>query len=151
MSTMKEILRADLHTAIKARDELRSSTLRLVLAAVTTEEVAGKVARVLGDDEVRKVLAKESRKRREAAEAFAAAGRTAQAQRETAEGALLDGYLPAALTDDEIRDLVAAAIAATGAAGPAAMGQVMKAVTPVVAGRADGGRVAAEVRAQLAG
>lgn len=150
MSTMKEVLRADLHTAMKARDELRSSTLRLVLAAVTTEEVAGKSARVLTDDEVLKVLAKESRKRREAAEAFASAGRAERAEREAAEGAVIDAYLPAALTDDELRALVAAAIAGTGAAGPSAMGQVMKAVTPAVAGRAEGGRVAAEVRAQLA-
>lgn len=150
MSTMKEVLRVDLHTAMKARDELRSSTLRLVLAAVTTEEVAGKSARVLTDDEVLKVLAKESRKRREAAEAFASAGRAERAEREVAEGAVIDAYLPAALTDDELRTLVAAAIAGTGAAGPSAMGQVMKAVTPAVAGRAEGGRVAAEVRAQLA-
>jgi uncharacterized protein len=150
MSTMKELLRADLHKAMKARDELVSSTLRLALTAVTNEEVGGRQARVLSDDEVLKVLAKESRKRREAAEAFAAAGRTESADRERAEGAVLDAYLPAALTDDELRALVAAAIAETGAAGPAAMGQVMKAVTPKVAGRAEGGRVAAEVKAQLA-
>lgn len=151
MGTLKELLRSDLHTAMKARDELRSGTLRLVLTAVTNEEVAGRKARVLSDDEVRKVLARESRKRREAAAAFVAAGRREQADRERAEGAVIDAYLPAALTDDELSDLVAAAVAATGAAGPAAMGQVMKVVTPQVAGRAEGGRVAAEVRAQLAG
>jgi uncharacterized protein YqeY len=150
MTTIKESLRADLHTAIKARDELRSSTLRLVLTAVTNEEVAGKAARVLDDDEVLKVLAKEAKKRREAAEAFAAAGRTEQAERELAEGAVIDAYLPAQLTEDELRALVAAAIAETGAAGPSAMGQVMKAVTGRVAGRAEGGRIAAEVKAQLA-
>ena len=150
MGTMKELLRSDLHAAMKARDELRASTLRLVLTAVTNEEVGGKTARVLSDDEVLKVLATESRKRREAAEAFAAAGRTERYERELAEGAVIDAYLPAALTDEELRALVTAAIAESGAAGPAAMGQVMKAVTPKVAGRAEGGRVAAEVRHQLA-
>jgi uncharacterized protein YqeY len=149
MTTIKESLRADLHTAIKARDELRSSTLRLLLTAVTTEEVAGKTARVLGDDEVLKVLAKEAKKRREAAAAFAAADRPERAERELAEGAVIDAYLPAQLTEDELRGLVAAVIAEAGAAGPGAMGQVMKAVTGKVAGRAEGGRIAAEVKAQL--
>jgi uncharacterized protein len=149
MTTLKDRLRADLHTAIKARDELRSSTLRLVLTAITTEEVAGAHARTLTDDDVVKVLARETKKRREAAEAFAAAGRGDQADRERAEGAVIAEYLPAQLPDDELRALVAQAISDTGAEGPRAMGQVMKVVTPIVAGRADGARVAAEARRQL--
>jgi uncharacterized protein len=149
MATLKDRLRADLQAAIKSRDELRASTLRLVLTAITTEEVAGARARTLSDDDVVRVLTREAKKRREAAEAFAGAGRTEQAQRERSEGEVIGEYLPAQLTDEELRRLVAAAIDETGAAGPRAMGQVMKAVTPAVAGRAEGGRVAAEVRRQL--
>jgi uncharacterized protein YqeY len=149
MTTLKERLRADLHAAIKARDQLRSSTLRLVLTAITTEEVAGPQARTLTDDEVVKVLTREAKKRREAADAFAGARRPEQAERERAEGDVIGGYLPAQLSDDELRSIVAAAINETSAEGPRAMGQVMKAVTPLVAGRAEGGRVAAEVRRQL--
>ena len=147
--SLKEQLRADLTTAIKARDELRSATLRMVLTAVTNEEVAGKSARVLSDDEVLKVLTREANKRREAQTAYDGAGRTELAARETAELGVIEGYLPAQLTDAEIADLVRATITATGASGPQAMGQVMKALTPQVAGRADGGVVAAEVRRQL--
>ncbi len=146
---LKEKLRADMTAAMKARDELRTATLRMVLTAVTTEEVAGKAARELSDDEVLKVVAKEAKKRREAAEAFDGAGRTELAERERAEGAVLDEYLPAQLTDEELVTLVRDAIAEAGAGGPPAMGQVMKVVQPVVAGRADGGRIAAEVRRQL--
>jgi uncharacterized protein YqeY len=149
VTTLKDRLRADLQTAIKSRDELRASTLRLVLTAITTEEVAGAQARTLTDDDVVKVLTREAKKRREAATAFADAGRREQAERERAEGEVIAEYLPAQLSDDELRELVARAIADTGAAGPRAMGQVMKAVTPVVAGRAEGSRVAAEVRRQL--
>jgi uncharacterized protein YqeY len=149
MATLKDRLRADLQAAIKSRDELRASTLRLVLTAITTEEVAGARARTLSDDDVVRVLTREAKKRREAAEAFAGAGRTEQAQRERSEGEVIGEYLPAQLTDEDLRRLVAAAIDETGAAGPRAMGQVMKAVTPAVAGRAEGGRVAAEVRRQL--
>jgi uncharacterized protein YqeY len=149
MPTLKDRLRADLQTAIKTRDELRASTLRLVLTAITTEEVAGAQARALTDEDVVKVLTREAKKRREAATAFADAGRQAQAERERAEGEVIAGYLPAQLSDDELRAVVAKAIGDTGAEGPQAMGQVMKAVTPVVAGRAEGGRVAAEVRRQL--
>jgi uncharacterized protein YqeY len=121
----------------------------MALTSVSKEEVAGSAARELTDDEVMKVLAKEAKRRREAAEAFAAAGRPEQAAAEREEGAILDGYLPAQLDDDELAALVAAAVEETGASGMAAMGQVMKAVTPRVAGRADGARVAAEVRRML--
>jgi uncharacterized protein len=149
--SVKEQLRSDLTVAMKARDELTASTLRMVLTAITTEEVAGKQARELSDDEVVKVLAREGKKRRESIEAFTAAGREELAARERAEAAVIDRYLPAQLGDDELATLVAAAIAETGADGPKAMGQVMKVLTPRVAGRADGGKVAAEVRRQLAG
>ena len=151
MTGLKDRLQADLTTAMKARDELRSATLRMVLTAVKNEEVSGKAARTLDDDEVVTVLGREAKKRREAAEAFDDGGRPERAERERAEGEVIAAYLPAQLSDDELRALVAAAVAETGAAGPQAMGQVMKAVTPQTAGRADGGRVAAEVRRQLAG
>jgi uncharacterized protein len=149
MSTLKERLRTDLTAAMKSRDELRSATLRMVLTAITTEEVAGKTARVLSDSEVLTVLGREAKKRREAAEAFAAGERPAQAERERAEESVIESYLPAQLNDAELAPIVAAAIAETGASGPRAMGQVMKEVTPQVTGRADSGRVAAEVRRQL--
>jgi uncharacterized protein YqeY len=148
---LKERLQSDLTEAIRSRDELVAATLRMALTAVTNEEVAGKQARVLADDEVLKVLAREAKKRREAAEAFDGAGCTELADRERAEGEVLDAYLPAQLSDGEIADLVRAAIAETGASGPQAMGQVMKVVQPQVAGRAEGGRVAGEVKRQLAG
>lgn len=151
MTGLKERLRADLTTAMKARDELRSSTLRMLLTAVKNEEVSGKAARELDDAQVVTVLTREGKKRREAAEAFADGNRPDRAERERAEGEVIAEYLPAQLGDDELRDMVAAAIAESGASGPAAMGQVMKAVTPRTTGRAEGGRVAAEVRRQLAG
>jgi uncharacterized protein YqeY len=151
MTALKDRLRADLTAAMKARDEVRTRTLRMALTSVSKEEVAGASARELTDDEVMQVLTKEAKRRREAADAFAAAGRDEQAAAERAEGVILDGYLPAQLTDEEITALVAEVIDETGAAGMAAMGQVMKAVTPRVAGRADGARVAAEVRRMLAG
>src|SRR3954454_12456828 len=131
---LKEQLRSDLTTAMKSRDELRASTLRMALTAITTEEVAGKQARQLSDDEVVTVLTREAKKRREAAEAFAGAGREELAARERAEGEVLAEYLPAQLSDDELTALVTAAIGETGAAGPQAMGQVMKLVQPKVAG-----------------
>jgi len=151
MAALKDRLRGDLTAAMKARDQVRTRTLRMALTSVTQEEVAGASARELTDEEVVKVLTREAKRRREAAEAFAAAGRDEQAAAERAERAVLDAYLPAQLTDEEIAAIVAAVIAETGAAGMAAMGQVMKATTPRVAGRADGARVAAEVRRQLAG
>ncbi|TYB49183.1 GatB/YqeY domain-containing protein [Actinomadura chibensis] len=147
--TLKEKLETDLSAAMKARDEVRVRTLRSALTAVKNEEVAGKRARELSDEDVVRVLTREAKKRREAAAAFADAGRDAQARAERDEGGVLEDYLPAQLTDEELTALVADAIAATGAAGPRAMGQVMKAVNPKVAGRAEGGRVAAEVKRQL--
>jgi uncharacterized protein YqeY len=151
MPELKDRLQADLTAAMKSRDELRASTLRMLLTAVRTEEVAGKQARSLDDADVVTVLTREAKKRREAAEAFDSGGRPDRAERERAEGDVIAEYLPAQLDDDELSGLVAAAIAETGASGQAAMGQVMKALTPRTAGRAEGGRVAAEVRRQLAG
>ncbi len=148
---LKATLRADLNDAMRARDQVRMRTLRMALTSITNEEVAGESARELSDDEIIKVLTREAKKRREAAEAFSAAGRADQAEAERAEGDVLAGYLPAQLGDEELAALVADAIAATGASGPGGMGQVMKSVTPKIAGRADGARVAAEVRRQLAG
>ncbi|MBE4735279.1 MULTISPECIES: GatB/YqeY domain-containing protein [Streptomyces] len=154
MTTLKSKLQEDLNAAIKERDELRSSTLRLTLTAITKEEVAGKEKRELSDDEVLKVITKEAKKRREAAEAFAQGGRTESAEREKAEGVLLAEYLPKQLSDEELREIVVQAVEevrAAGAEGPRAMGQVMKIVNPKVAGLAEGGRVAAIVKQQLAG
>ena len=151
MSDLKDRLQADLTAAMKSRDELRSATLRMALTAIRTEEVSGKTARELSDADVVTVLTREAKKRREAAEAFTDAGRADRAEREQAEGEVLAEYLPAQLGDAELAGIVEAAIAETGASGPSGMGQVMKAVTPRTAGRADGGRVAAEVRRQLAG
>jgi uncharacterized protein YqeY len=146
---LKEQLRADLTTAMKSRDELRTATLRMVLAAVSAEEVAGKEARALSDDEVQGVLRREAKKRREAAEAFAGAGRGEQAERERAEGQILAGYLPAQLDDADLAAIVADVITSTGASGMQDMGRVMGAAQAAVAGRAEGSRVAAEVRRQL--
>ena len=149
MAELKERLRADLNAAMRARDQVRMRTLRMALTSITNEEVAGTSARDLSDEEVVKVLTREARKRREAAEAFGAAGRDEQAAAERAEGEVLADYLPAQLGEDELTALVSAAIAETGASSMQGMGQVMKMLTPRVAGRADGARVAAEVRRQL--
>lgn len=149
MPELKERLRTDLTTAMKARDELRTATLRMVLAAVTAEEVSGKEARELTDDEVQGVLRREAKKRREAADAFAGAGRAEQAERERAEEGVVAGYLPAQLEDADLAALVADVVTRTGASGMKDMGRVMGAVQAAVAGRAEGGRVAAEVRRQL--
>lgn len=151
MTTLKEQLQEDLTAAIRSRDELRSSTIRLTLAAVTSEEVAGKEKRQLSDDEVLKVIAREAKKRREAATAFAEAGRAESAAQELAEGEVLAGYLPKQLSDEELAAIVAEAVAASGASGPQGMGAVMKLVKPKVDGLAEGGRVAAAVKAALAG
>ena len=138
MPDLKEQLRTDLTTAMKSRDELRTATLRMALAAVSAEEVAGKEARTLSDDEVEGVLRREAKKRREAAEAFAGAGRTEQAERERAEGDVLAGYLPAQMEDADLAALVADVITQTGASGMKDMGKVMGAANGVVAGRAEG-------------
>ena len=151
MSELKDRLRQDLTTSIKARDELRSSTLRMVLSAITNAEVAGKEARELSDDDVTGVLTAEAKKRREAATAFADAGREESAAKEKAEAAVIAEYLPEPLDDAAIAELVRQAIEQTGAAaeGMRAMGKVMGVVTPQTRGRADGGALAAEVRRQL--
>ena len=151
MAALKDRLRADLTTAMKARDEVRSSTLRMVLTAVTNAEVAGKEARELTDDDVLTVLSSEAKKRREAATAFADGNRPEMAAKEEAEAAVIAEYLPAPLSDAEVAAIVTAAVEQTGAAGEGmrAMGKVMGVVQPQVKGRADGSAVAAEVRRQL--
>ncbi|GAA4978082.1 GatB/YqeY domain-containing protein [Yinghuangia aomiensis] len=149
MSTFKSRLQNDLTESIRARDELRSSTLRLTLTAVTNEEVAGKEARELSDGEVLKIVVREAKKRREAAEAFDQGNRPEQAARERAEGEILAEYLPKQIDDAELKSIVAAAIAELGVSGPSAMGQVMKAVRPKIGDRAEGGRIAAEIKGQL--
>lgn len=149
MGQLKDRLQSDLTAAMKAQDELTRATLRMVLTAIVNEEVAGASARELSDDEELKVVAREAKKRREAAEAFRSGGADDRADRELAEEGVVNAYLPAQLSDEELAALVEAAVAETGASGPQAMGQVMKAVGPKVAGRAEGGRVAAAVRAAL--
>jgi uncharacterized protein YqeY len=149
MGTLKDRLTDDLHAAMKGRDELTTSTLRMTLSAVRTAEVAGASERTLSDDEVLAVLSKESKKRREAATAFAEAGRTEQSAKERAEGEVIDRYLPKQLTDAEVAELVAGALEAGGFSTKAQMGPAMKAAQAAVAGRAEGGRVAAEVRRRL--
>ncbi len=149
MSELKDRLRSDLTTAIRGRDEVATATLRMALAAITTEEVAGSDARELSDDEVVKVLARESKKRREAAEAFGSAGREELAERERAEGTVLERYLPTQLDDAAVSELVAAAVAETGASGMQQMGVVMRVAQQKAAGRADGKRLSTEVRRQL--
>jgi hypothetical protein len=148
--SLKDRLHSDLTDAMRAKDDVRRATLRMVLTAVTNEEVAGKQARELSDDEVLKVLGRELKKRKEAASAFADAGHPDRAEAELAEAAVISAYLPAQLDDDELAAVVRESIAELGVSGPQAMGQVMKAVQPRVAGRAEGGRVAAEVKRQLA-
>ena len=149
MTELKAQLKADLTAAMKGRDELSTATLRMLLTAVSTEEVSGASARELTDDEVLKVIGREAKKRREAAEAFGAAGRAEQADRELAEEAVLNRYLPSQLTDAELAELVADAVRESGASEPRQMGQVMKLLSPKVAGRADGKRLSDEVRRQL--
>ena len=151
MSDLKDRLRSDLTASMKARDAVRSSTLRMVLTAITNAEVAGKEARELSDDDIIGVLSTETKKRREAATAFTDGGREEMAAKERAEAEIITEYLPAQLTHDDISAIVAAAITATGAAdeGMRAMGKVMGLVTPQVKGKADGAAVAAEVRRQL--
>ena len=147
--SIKETLQKDLTEAIRARDEITSGTIRMVLTAITNEEVAGKEARVLSDEEVITVLSREAKKRREAAEAFETAGRTDKAALEKSEGEVIAKYLPAQLSEADIAAIIAEAIASTGAKGPADMGKVMGAIKPKIAGKADGGVVSALVKAAL--
>jgi len=147
--SIKEQLKLDLTEAIRSRDEIVSGTIRMVLTAITNEEVAGKEARQLSDEEVITVLSREAKKRREAAEAFADAGRTDKATLEKAEGEVIAKYLPAQLTEADIAAMIAEAITATGAAGPADMGKVMGAIKAKIAGKADGSVVSSLVKAAL--
>src|SRR6478609_6774836 len=151
MSTLKEQLQSDLTAAMRARDQVGAATLRMALTAVTTEEVSGTEHRELTDDDVLKVLVKEAKKRREAAAAYTGAGRAELAAQEAAELAVLEGYLPQQLTDEELDGIVREAVASSGATGMPQMGLAMKAANAAVAGRAEGGRVAAVVRKVLAG
>jgi uncharacterized protein YqeY len=148
---LKETLQSNLTEAIRSRDEIKSGTIRMVLTAITNEEVSGKEARVLSDAEIITVLSREAKKRREAAEAFADAGRADRAEQEKKEGEIIATYLPAQLSDDEVKKIIADAIVQTGASGPQGMGQVMKLVTPQTAGKADGGLVSGLVKAALTG
>ena len=151
--TLKERLRSDLVTAIKARDDVRSSTLRMVLTSITNAEVAGKESRELTDEDVLGVLTSESKKRREAAEAFADAGREEQAAKEKAEAAVIADYLPEQMSAEEVDALVKETVDELGVRedGMRAMGRVMGVLTPRTKGRADGGAVAAAVRRELGG
>jgi uncharacterized protein YqeY len=148
--SLKETLKADLTKAIKGRDEIHLATIRMILSAITNEEVSGKSARVLTDAEVITVLTREAKKRKEAAEAFALGGRLDRSEREKAEGVIIAEYLPEQMSAEELAKLVQEAITESGASGPTAMGAVMKVLTPKVAGRAPGGDVAAAVKAALA-
>ncbi len=150
---LKERLRTDLTSAMRSRDKVRSGTIRMVIAAISEAEVSGKEARELTDEQVLDVVVREAKKRREAREAFTAAGRTELADKEQAEADVLADYLPQSLTPEELSAVVRAAVEQTGAAGLGmkGMGKVMGVVTPQTKGRADGGAVAAEVRRQLAG
>lgn len=149
MSALKDTLHRDLQDAMRAHDKVRAGTLRMALTAVTNAEVAGKQARELSDDEVVQVLTKEAKKRREAADAYSQAGRPELAAAELEELTHLEAYLPSQLTDDELAAIVEQAVASSGASSPAQMGQAMKAAQAAVAGRAEGRRVAALVRALL--
>jgi len=146
---LKETLRTDLTEAIRSRDELTSGTIRMVLTAITNEEVSGKSARELSEAEIITVLSREAKKRREAAEAFEAGDRPEKAALERAEGEVIAKYLPEQLSDEKLRQMIAEAIAETGASGPAGMGLVMKVLSPKIAGKADGGTVSAAVREAL--
>jgi hypothetical protein len=147
---LKERLQGDLTEAIRSRDELKSGTIRMVLTAITNEEVSGKSARVLTDAEIITVLSREAKKRREASEAFADAGRADRAEQEINEGKVIGEYLPEQLSEADIKKMIADAIAETGASGPAGMGLVMKVISPKIAGKADGGTVSGLVKAALA-
>ena len=145
----KERLKSDLTEAIRARDEVRAGTIRMALTSITNEEVSGKEARVLTDAEIITVLSREAKKRREAAEAYDSAGSKERGDRERAEGLVIAEYLPSQLSENELQEMIKAAIDETGASGPSGMGQVMKVLSPKIAGRADGSKVSAAVKAAL--
>ena len=146
---LKERLKEDLTASMRSRDEVRTGTIRMVLTAITNEEVAGKEVRILVDAEIITVLSREAKKRREAAEAFDSAGSKDRAELERKEGGIIAEYLPAQLSEAELKEMIAAAIVESGATGPAGMGLVMKALSPKIAGRADGSAVSAAVKAAL--
>ena len=146
---LKERLKEDLTASMRSRDEVRTGTIRMVLTAITNEEVAGKEVRILVDAEIITVLSREAKKRREAAEAFDSAGSKDRAELERKEGGIIAEYLPAQLSEAELKEMIAAAISESGATGPAGMGLVMKALSPKIAGRADGSAVSAAVKAAL--
>ena len=146
---LKERLKEDLTASMRSRDEVRTGTIRMVLTAITNEEVAGKEVRILVDAEIITVLSREAKKRREAAEAFDSTGSKDRAELERKEGGIIAEYLPAQLSEAELKEMIAAAISESGATGPAGMGLVMKALSPKIAGRADGAAVSAAVKAAL--
>ena len=146
---LKEKLQSDLTDAIRAKDAVKSGTIRMLLAAITNEEVAGKAAKVLSDAEVITVLSREAKKRREAVEAYTNAKRDDLANKEKDEAAIITLYLPEQLSEADIKQLISEAIAQTNAAGPAGMGLVMKVLQPKIAGKADGGLVSYLVKAAL--
>ena len=146
---LKERLKSDLTEAIRARDEVRAGTIRMALTSITNEEVSGKEARVLTDAEIITVLSREAKKRREAAEAYDSAGSKERGDRERAEGLVIAEYLPSQLSESELQEMIKAAIVETGVSGPSGMGQVMKILSPKIAGRADGSKVSAAVKAAL--
>jgi uncharacterized protein YqeY len=148
---LKERLQSELTEAIRSRNELKSGTIRMILTVITNEEVSGKSARVLADAEIITVLSREAKKRREAAEAFADAGRADRAEQETNEGKIISEYLPEQLSEADLKKMISDAIAETGASGPAGMGLVMKVISPKIAGKADGGTVSGLVKAALSG
>ena len=148
---LKETLKNDLTEAIRSSDKVVSGTIRMVLTAITNEEVSGKEARTLSEDEIITVLSREAKKRREAADEFAKANRPDKSAEEKAEGEVIARYLPAQLTEEDVKKLIAAAIASTGAAGPGDMGKVMGAIKGQTAGKADGSLVSSLVKAALAG
>lgn len=149
MAPLKDRLKNDLTAAIRARDEVRKGTLRMVLSAIGTEEVSGASAKELSDDEIITVLTREVKRRREAAEAFRSGGRADSAEREEAEAAIIGEYLPAQLSSEELAQLVDQAVADAGAQTPRDMGAVMKLLQPKIAGRAEGRVVAEAVKARL--
>jgi len=146
---LKEKLQSDLTDAIRAKDAVKSGTIRMLLAAITNEEVAGKAAKVLSDAEVITVLSREAKKRREAVEAYTNAKRDDLANKEKDEAAIITLYLPEQLSEADIKKLISEAIAQTNAVGPAGMGLVMKVLQPKIAGKADGGLVSSLVKAAL--
>jgi uncharacterized protein YqeY len=149
VSELKNKLQGDLNGAIKSRNTVVAETIRMVLSAITNEEVAGKEKRELSDAEVITVLTREAKKRREAAEAFENGGRADRAAAERAEGEVIASYLPEQLSEDEIKKLISETIAAVGAAGPADMGKVMGSLKAKVAGKADGALVSSLVKEAL--